>query len=272
MSGADPVPGLNTRLVITGALTAGSGHLMLALLLGASGNPALYALAGLLAYGGIFAILASRLGTDPGPRLGLVPAPSLAIPAVLLLLPSLLLTSEIDNWVRSAFMPESLRELYEQMLAEVASRDPAFLAAEQTLVQVLVLPLCFELLFRGIAQPVLAERFGTARGIAFTAALEAGAVLLTTLTPFGKLEIFAAALLLGALRQSSGSLLPALALRALMGAVTVAAGHGIFGIPGFDDLDSPHTPPYWLLGGGVCVALGLWLCARMSQARRPLAQ
>jgi membrane protease YdiL (CAAX protease family) len=256
--------GLTPRLVIAGALTAGSGHLMLWLLMGASANPALFALAGLFAYGGVFAILASRLGTAPAPLLGLVPSSPLAIPAVLLLIPSLLLTSEIDNWVRALFMSESLRELLEQHSAETG----LLRTAELILIEVLVFPIALELLFRGIVQPVLVERFGTARGIASTGAVEIGAALLTTLSPYGKLEAFTAALLLGALRHSSGSLLPPLALRALMGAATVAAGHGVFGIPGFDDLEAQHTPAHWLIASALCVGLGLWLCARMERYRQ----
>jgi membrane protease YdiL (CAAX protease family) len=174
------------------------------------------------------------------------------------------LTSEIDNWVRALFMPEALRLLLEQRSAE----GGLLRTAELILIEVLVFPVALELLFRGIVQPVLVERFGPVRGIASTGAVEIGAALLTTLSPYGKLEAFAAALLLGALRHSTGSLLPALALRSLMGAATVAAGYGVFGIPGFDDLDAAHTPAHWLLGGALCVSLGLWLCARMGRYRQ----
>jgi membrane protease YdiL (CAAX protease family) len=271
MSGPDPSPGLNPRLVIAGALTAGSGHLMLFLLFAAAAggvSSSLYALAGLLANGTVFALLASRLGSAPAERLGLVRPPSIAALAVLLLLGSLLLTSELDNLMRAFLMPDELRAELERAAREPDTRSALLRTAEMILILFAVLPVVYELLFRGIVQPVLVERFGALRGIALVSGIEALAAFLSHPNlPYDMPEVFATGLVLGVLRHTSGSLLAAIALRALMGAVGVAASFELFGIPGFDDLDAPHTPVRWLFAGALGLALGLWLCARMGQTR-----
>lgn len=274
MNQVEPAPALNARVVIAGALAAASGHLVLLVLMGSAVGfdaltPSLYGLAGLIANGAIFALLASRLGTAPAGSLGLVRPPAIAPLAVLLLLASLVLTSEIDNLVRAYWMPAEIRDELERLASEPAGRDAVLRAAESILIGVALFPVLYELLYRGIVQPVLIDRFGALRGIAFTAAVEAVASFLRPPNlAYDMPEVFATALVLGVLRHTSGSLPASIALHVLIGAVGIAATYRVFGIPGFDDLAAPHSPARWLISAAVCTALGLWLCARMSQTRQ----
>jgi membrane protease YdiL (CAAX protease family) len=267
MKTAHSAPELTPRAVIAGALTAGSAHLLIWILLGVSEIPSLQALAGLLAYGGIFALLASRLGAAPATRLGLVRPRALAALAVLLLLPSLILLSEIDNLVRAFLMSDEFRALLEQAAQPGPEVNAVMRAAELILIQVAVFPVTYELLFRGLVQPVLVQRHGALRGVALTAAVEVGSLFLTRLNAYDVPQIFATGLVLGAVRECSGSLFPSLALRALIGAASVGATFHLFGIPGFDDLEAAHTPAAWLIAAGISTGAGFWICARLRGAR-----
>jgi hypothetical protein len=74
--------------------------------------------------------------------------------------------------------------------------------------------------------------------------------------------LFAAALALplALLRESSGSLLPGLALHACFGAVAAAAELGAFGIPGFDDPSAAHTPASWTAPAAASALVGFAIC------------
>jgi membrane protease YdiL (CAAX protease family) len=265
MSPRAPVPELTPALAATGAVAAGFMHQLLAWLLMESvgAKPAAYALGGLFAYGAFFALLAPRLGEPAAVRLGFVRAPLASALACVLLLGSVLLISEVDNLVRRVFpLPEAIREALDPPSAP-GGMAPGI---ELALVEIAVLPLIYELFYRGLVQPVLARRLGAARGVLLTAALEASAPFANLLFLWAWPVVAARGALLGMLRQCSGSLWPALALRAAMGAVQTAAHYDLFGIPGFDVRGAAHTPPEWLAAAALPTALGLWLCRRLSRS------
>jgi hypothetical protein len=262
MNSAERGPAITPSLAAFTALAAGFAHLALTLaLVAATGEShAVVALAGLVAYGAFFALLAARLDGPPALRLGFVrPARGSAL-ACLLLLPSVLLISEIDNLIRAAADLPAAAE------TTVTAAD----GIELALVLAGAVPLIYGVFFRGLLQPVLVERLGSVRGVLACSVLEACAGLPGLLySAFDWPERVATAALLGTLRQCSGSLLPALLLHAAIGAVGTAAQFGVFGIAGFDDLTAAHTPPIWLAAATASTALGLWICHRQSRIRTP---
>ena len=218
-----------------------------------------------LAYGGIFTLCALRFRRAPLEELALVRAPASAWAAVLFLAASVVLSSEIDNWVKVFFPLPS-----EPVAPGPAVVAPPFLGATLAVVELAVFPLAYELFFRGILQPLAVSRIGVVPGVLLTALLSAvasGLVFsgLTSLPP-----AFANALVLGVLRQASGSLWPPIALHALTGAITLGAQYQLFGLAGFDDVSAPHTPLEWVAGAAVLTAIGFALLYRSARARNAL--
>jgi membrane protease YdiL (CAAX protease family) len=270
MNGAEPGLELTPGVAALSALAAGFAQLAIAvgLAAGMGWSLAVFALGGLVAYGVFFALLAPRLGDAPAARLGFVrPARGSAL-ACALLLASVLLISEIDNLVRAVFpIPEAMRESLDSQLIARSAAGALREGVELVLVGVAVFPLIYEIFYRGLVQPAFVERFGAARGVCITAALEASSSLGNPLLLWTWPVVAARGLVLGILRQSSGSLLPSLALSALMGAVEAAARYELFGIAGFDDSAAPHTPAIWLAAASLPTAGGLWLCHLLGRAR-----
>ena len=213
---------------------------------------ALLGISAILAYGFVFSRVAPRLGPNPAPALGFVRPPPRAWLAIPFLCAAVLLVSEINNLVLARFpLPEST--------GETPKPDDLLSILEWAGVLVLVLPLIHEIFFRGILQPAQVERLGVVQGIAFVALLEGGSAGLVgdpRLLP----EVAATALLFGFVRHATGSILPALALSGLFGAIRVLGILEVFGIPGFDDMSSPHTPLEYLAPAALLVGIGLSLC------------
>lgn len=271
MKGADPSLELTPATALFAALAAGFAHMVITLSLAASvgATLAVYALGALLAYGVFFALLTPRLGPAPALRLGFVRAAWRSALVCALLLPSVLLTSEIDNAVRGLVpLPDAIRKALEAPRAARSAGVALREGIELVLVQVAVFPLVYEVFYRGLVQPVLVARLGAVRGVLLCAALEASSALANPLFLWAWPVIAARGALLGTLRHCSGSLLPALGLHALMGAVEVAAQFELFGIAGFDDLGAGHTPAVWLAAAALPTALGLWLCHKLLLQRR----
>jgi membrane protease YdiL (CAAX protease family) len=219
-----------------------------------------------LAYTGIIALCAARFRRPPLEELALVRAPASAWLAVLLLASSVVLSSELDNWVK-AFFPPPLPEL----APEPPGEAPPFLGATLALIELAVFPLAYELFFRGILQPLAVARIGVVPGVLVTALFSATASGLVFSGLWGLPPSFANSLVLGVLRQASGSLWPPLALHALTGAITLGAQYKLFGLAGFDDISAPHTPIEWVAGAAVLTSVGLVLCriASRSEAAKP---
>jgi hypothetical protein len=78
------------------------------------------------------------------------------------------------------------------------------------------------------------------------------------------------ALVLGVLRICSGSVLPGLLLNAALGLLGVLAARNLFGIPGFDDTSSPHTPLAYLVPAALSVGIGLRLCRAAAPLVTPV--
>jgi hypothetical protein len=91
-------------------------------------------------------------------------------------------------------------------------------------------------------------------------ALLAGLAALALGGPWQLQRSLSMGLVLGVVRESSRSLLPCLVLHAGFGVVFVLASFQAFGIPGFDDLTSAHTPILWLTPAALATGAGLRIC------------
>lgn len=219
----------------------------------------------MLAGRGAVALLALRAGPREWPtRLGLGLPALRAWAAAALAAPAFLLVLEIQNALFDVSGFEPMRGTLE--VAPVAlGLDRAGWFAPALLVLVVITPLCSELLFRGLMQPVLVARFGRWRGLLAASAIGAGAHV--AVVAFGSVAghlVLAAALgwnlLLGWIREASGSTLASIATRALanlllLAAFALAARQPVAGLTA----QGVHLPGGLLVAAAVSTAAGLWL-------------
>jgi membrane protease YdiL (CAAX protease family) len=219
------------------------------------------ALGTVLGLGGVGTFGARAIPAPADQRMGLVGfAPKLLLP-VLLLLPYVLLVSELDNWIAELFPPPAAE-------AEAELSLEGLTAVELVLFLVLLRPVLEEFFFRGVVQQGVVSTLGARRGLVLTALLFAlvrasfglgDAQRALTLAAQG----FCEGLLLGGLRLASGSIVPGAIL------AMASAGFGLFAlatkeafpIPGFND-DTPHTPLVWLVPAALSFAAGLEMLRR----------
>jgi len=221
-----------------------------------------------LGFGGVGTIAARSVPPPAELRLGLRGlALRFALP-IALVLPAVVLASELDNLVRPLFPELPLPEA-----GEGTALDPevARLAAlEFVITLVLLRPVLEEFFFRGVVQQGLVAHLGFPAGLLQTAILSglASGGLLLVAGPDRAASAAAqgafAALLLGTLRQGSGSLLAPILAAVLMqstGVAAVAAGER-FPIQGFTGPSGEHTPLAILAACAAPVALGCFLALR----------
>jgi len=223
-----------------------------------------------LGFGGVGTIAARSVPPPAELRLGLRGlALRFALP-IALVLPAVVLASELDNLVRPLFPELPLPEA-----GEGTALDPevARLAAlEFVITLVLLRPVLEEFFFRGVVQQGLVASLGPVAGVIQTALLSglaSGGLAL----PFGPDRAASAGaqaaflgVLLGLLRHASGSL-----LAPILAAVAMSASGVVFAallaeripIPGFN-AGGTHTP-LWILGACAApVALGCALALRFA--------
>jgi membrane protease YdiL (CAAX protease family) len=223
-------------------------------------SPARLGIAAILAYGSVFALATRRIHVAPATALGLVSAPRLAWLAALLLIPSVMLVSEVDN-VAKALLPLPVSN------QGAAPPLEGRLLAEWSVVLIAVFPVVEEVFFRGLVQPPMVEAWGRVRGVVICSTLSGLAFTVGLMNP-AMFAIFAVrGLMMGLLRESAGSLQPGLVLNIAFGVITVMAMSEVFGIPGFDDSRSAHTPFFWLMPAAVSTGIGLGLCRALLRAR-----
>jgi membrane protease YdiL (CAAX protease family) len=120
---------------------------------------------------------------------------------------------------------------------------------------VFVAPLTEELLFRGAIQPALAERVGRLPAIGITAVLFA----VFHLAPHALVYATLAGLLLGALRERTGSILPSFTLHAGFNAAPILLTEALVPIPGFNTGDPEARLPWPVLCAATFAALAALL-------------
>jgi membrane protease YdiL (CAAX protease family) len=224
-------------------------------------GPSVLGMSAIVGLGGAFAVGAAQLTGSAADHLGFRRPPALVTLAVPLLVPWVLLVSELDNFARGVL------PAFPEPPSTGEPPSGPFWFAELALSLALAVPVCEELFFRGLLQPGLVTRLGRARGALLVAGLGA-LVALPVLEPRSMLFAAALALPLCLLREAGGSLWPALALHACFGAVAVGAELGAFGIPGFDDMSAGHTPLRWLVPAAASALAGFGICALALRRER----
>ena len=185
-------------------------------------------LAQTLGLGGVALLAARRVPPPHVERMGLRGFPLERLPALLCLLPVVILIKEFDNAI-GVLMPASPAVLELQAeLAELTRIDSAYAAAQTVIVAVGISPLVEGFFFFGVLLQGLVAKMGRVRGVFVTAVLysivhfpASGAPGSDALVPL------ASGLTVGALlalaRLGSGSLLAAVGLSGAIAAVYLAA-------------------------------------------------
>lgn len=214
----------------------------------------------IVGYGTAVLLAVPRISSPPELWLGFVTPPRVAWLAAGLLIPAVMLASELDNVIKT--------------LLPAPSRDPrpelsGFELFELAVVLIAVVPAAHEIFFRGVLHTALVTRLGAPIGVCVVAGIAgiSGGLFAGPSTPeliAGLLQSTALALVLGVLRHCSGSLWPCLALSAALGGIGWLAAQNAFGIPGFDDISAAHTPLLWLAPCAASVGVGLGLCRAMA--------
>lgn len=260
-----PFPAPLTALGLSAA-----AFLVLGLVAAALGGGAVgIAFGAALGYGGLGSLAARVVAPPADRRLGLTPFPPRAAIGVALLLPVVLVTSELDNWIRAAFAARSLAEL----------GKPEVPTLELVLVGVLLLPVLQEFFFRGVLLQGCVAALGRARGVLAVASFEVLSRMALALGPEAQVghavsataQFLLLGTLLGFVRLATGSLLPSIALSVAIEAVGTAAGAfpDRVAIPGFN-APGGATPLTVLAPAVAAVALGVRSLWRQLAAQPPL--
>jgi membrane protease YdiL (CAAX protease family) len=218
------------------------------------------ALGMLLGFGGAGTLAARAMPPPADQRIGLTGfAPRLLLP-LLLLVPVVLLASELDNQVAE--------RLFEGAQPAAAQPSGPLEILEWVLFGVLLRPVLEEFFFRGVVQQGVVAALGPNGGVAFTAVLFAlvrASLLLGDAyhaTSFG-LQALGLGMLLGFVRLASGSILASALLLCTIEAAGISAWalRDTLPIPGFNG-EGRYTPLEWLAPAALCVAAGVWLLVR----------
>lgn len=218
----------------------------------------------LLGFGGAGTLAARQVPAPAERRLGLVGfAPRLVAPLALLV-PAVLLVSELDNWIALAF-PGA------KTAAESEASPSGLATLEWVLFGVLLRPVLEEFFFRGVVQQGAVSALGAARGVLVTALLFA----LVRVATFGSdayhtaslaAQALSIGLLLGFVRLACGSILACVVLQMALEACGVLGmlWRDTLPIPGFN-AGGAHTPLTWLAPAAAAVALGVTWLARAAR-------
>lgn len=258
-----------TTLAFPGLLQAALytllGSALAALLLATTapwlGVAAAAAIAVALGLGSAGALVATRIGTPHGERVGLAHLNPRFVAGLACLLPVVLLGSEADNWVRVAI----------GVPAPTGDRiEPAapLLWVETLILLVGLRPLVEEWFFRGLLQQGLIARHGALAGIVLAAILSAlhrGLMNLGTASMWPWMaQTWVLAVTFGYARWVTGSLLAAVLLHATASFLGILAEvyQAQLPIAGFN-APGPHTRPDLLVASAVSVAFGARWLARI---------
>jgi membrane protease YdiL (CAAX protease family) len=241
--------------------------LVTALATPAAGGTLGLALGMLLGFGGAGTLAARAMPPPADARIGLAGfAPRLLLPLVLLL-PAVLLLSELDNLIAAHLFEGATPALPER---EVGPLD----TLEWVLFGVLLRPVLEEFFFRGVVQQGVVSALGAGGGVVLTAVLFA--LVRTSLfandayhaASMG-LQALALGVLLGYVRLASGSVLASMLVLSGIEALGVLAlvFRDELLVPGFND-GGRRTPLEWLTSSALSVAAGAALLARHVEAER----
>lgn len=222
-----------------------------------------------LAFGLVATLAARRVPEPQAPRLGLVGFDARLAPALALLLPYVIVASEVDNWIAHLIPPADPQAVRDAIEAARES-DTTLAIVQRALFLVGIQPVVVEWLLRGVVQQGAIAYLGRAAGVIFTAIVGIGTINAGGTTPLSwALLSVGSGALLGVVRVASGSLLAPILLHMGWNAIGVAAislGDAL-PIPGFNQLDQSFTPPLLLLACTASAGLGFVLVARRLGAQ-----
>ncbi len=224
------------------------------------------AIGAVIGLGGVGVLAAQRVPEPAAQRLGLAPFPVSALAPISLLLPAVLLVSEIDNWIRIAFAAKPSAALGVATLAPL----------ETILLGVFLSPVLDEFLFRGVLLQGCVSALGRVRAVLYVAALQV--VLVPSIVILDALAgnspstaplvsqaagTFLLGIVYGFMRLATGSLLPGIVLSGGIAALGFAAGAfpDRVAIAGFN-APGATTPLVVLIPAAASVAAGVWLLLR----------
>lgn len=217
-----------------------------------------------IAFGAIGTLAARRVPEPKALRLGLVGFDIRLAPALALLLPWVVVASELDNWIAAALPPPD-PEVLKQAIEESLAKDTALSIAQRSLFLVGLLPVVAEWLLRGVVLQGVVAHLGRAGGVIFTSVLGVGTVYAAG-TTFASLAVctLLAGALLGIARLATGSLLAPIVLHMGWNAIVVAATtfRDELPISGFNTLDGSHTPLALVAPAVAACALALSILSR----------
>ncbi len=264
----DELAGPLTALWLT-LLALGVTLLVLVICVPLFGPIAALALSQLLAFGGV-GFLGAILPPALDPKaLGLTPLARRFLLPVLLLLPTVFLLSELDNWIRDwmAIPAPTAEKLSGEALPETVLD-----LLELSIYRVGLAPVVIEWFFRGVILERLRRHFGFTQAIIGSASLCAVATALPgdqAADYVSQLSFFfLLGLILGYMRFRAGSILPGILLSAgMQGVAVLATGFGeTLIIPGFNT-EGGHSPVGLILPSLISVFAGLALLRACKRYR-----
>jgi membrane protease YdiL (CAAX protease family) len=222
-----------------------------------------------LGVGLVATFAAGRVAEPQRERLGLRGFDPSFIPWLVMLLPTIVVLSELENILRAFVPPPEIPEAMERLQEEFMGTG-ALAMFETAVVAVGISPVVEEWLFRGVIQQGLVAQLARARGVILTAGLYAivhvgpAPSAPATLSPF--LHSFLLGVVLGAVRLATGSVLAPILLSAGVSALgLIALGTAdIFPIEGLSATGS-HTSLTLLLP---CLAGVAWALHGVIQQAR----
>ena len=226
-----------------------------------------------LGFGGVGTMAARSVPPPSDLRLGLHGFPLRFLVPMLLMAPSFILASEIDNWMPALLPPIPLPPGVE---AGASARNPEIAQLETlevVITLILLRPVLEEFFFRGVIQQGLVAHRGAVGGVLQTALLSGVATggIFLVLAPnaaasTGAQAVFMA-LLFGVLRYVSGSLLASILASIGYGLLSVAAT--LAKAPGFVLGSGVHTPLGIVVASAVTVAIGVALAVLWREEPPP---
>lgn len=224
---SDTPPGVATHFPTprTAILLTFAAILLAGLVMGLFGSqPDISALgiAEVIGLGAVGSLAARRVPPPQAERLGLRGFDSRFVLPLLLLLPFVILTSELDNLSKALVPPPDGVDMA-AVAREQLKEQGVFGTLQLAIVAVGLSPVVQEWLFRGVLQQGLVARMGMLRGVLLTSALFSLVHFAPASTGLGVAAVLLASLtkgmVLGAVRLATGSILPCVLLHASFNAI-----------------------------------------------------
>ena len=234
--------------------------------------------------GGVAALALRRIPEPHAERIGLRGFDPRLIGPLLLLLPVVIVVSELDNWVRLALPPpEALSQAQQQLaekLAEWTKIDSTYAAIQTTIVAVGINPVVEGFFYFGVVLQGLVARMGRFWGAFATAILFSSVHFPASGAPGDTIIPITFGLISGSLmalaRLATGSVLAAMLLAAAFAVIQLvaAAGTEVISIEGFN-ASGDHTPALIVIPcllSTLYATRVLWRLAAVAEVNPPIPE